>query len=399
MIQNKHFLSLVVFVVVIGCSFAQGGEVWAASLKPLLSSRPSFLGSLRESIRAMREGDLVRWKQALDRAEAYKDLFVNESPMGWFSDREIWLRLVRYHYHRAKVDCPDPTKPHEPSKQQLRQMYKKAESCLKEFQQAVSYFQRYFRGLCGHRCLAEGKKRDLYTQQGVLRMEALQFQLYLLRDYERFLFKTLWFRPISIWRTTAWKKKVETWRSMLTYAGILSPWVKRKQLRKQKADLLASTLRTFQRRTLGLRKSHGPVMQMATIGLLFTLSGAMGLLIYVSILELQQANFQSPYAEAGLAVIASVTTAGMILGVIALFALPDPQLFRELQHTHALYLSGNPPLPSRLQRVGRVFGDPPLSLGLRRVGRVSPVHLLPKVSTQNATIPIPVRAEILWRAW
>jgi hypothetical protein len=83
MIQNKHFLSLVVFVVVIGCSFAQGGEVWAASLKPLLSSRPSFLGSLRESIRAMRAGDLVRWKQALDRAEAYKDLFVNESPMGW----------------------------------------------------------------------------------------------------------------------------------------------------------------------------------------------------------------------------------------------------------------------------------------------------------------------------
>lgn len=230
-------------------------------------------------------------------------------------------------------------------------------------------------------------------------MEALQFQLYLLRDYERFLFKTLWFRPLSIWRTAAWKKKVETWRSMLTYAGILSPWVKRKQLRKQKAELLASTLRTFRRRTLGLRKSHGPMMQMATIGLLFTLSGATGLLMYVSILELQQANFQSPYAEAGLAVIASVTTAGMILGVIALFALPDPQLFRELQHAHARYLSGNPPLPSRLRRVGSASAHPPLPSALPRVGRAARVRLSPKVSVQNAPILMNTRAEILWRAW
>ncbi len=377
------------FAVAFGLFWLWGGEAKAALkasrlLRPSLSrsSRPSFLGNLRDAIKAMGNGDLVAWKRALDQAETYKDIYIEDAPMDWSYDREIWLRLLRYHYHRAKVDCPDPTEQAEPSKLQLTQIYKKAETCFKEFQQAVSHFQRYFRALCGYRCLSEEKKRDPYTQQGMLRMEALQFQLYLLRDYERVLFKTLWFRPLSIWRTVAWKKKMATWRAMLTHAGILSPWVKRKRLRKRKAKLLATTLRTFRRRTLELRKRHGPVMQMATLGLLFTLSGATGLLMYVSMLELQQASFQSPYAEAGFAVLASVTTAGMILGVAALFALPDPHIFRELQSAHALYLSGNPPAPSKTMRANK----PPTK---------------PRQTTPSRIPPIPLaeRAQVLWASW
>lgn len=322
------------------------GDVHAKRRLPLQSP---FFESLRSAASAMQQGDIAAWKDALEKAIALKELFLKDHAKEWSFDRDVWLLLMRYHFHLAQADCPVPQQK-QPTRAHVRALHQGASTCLKRLEKAISLFQRYFQKLCGYRCLTPGKKRNTYTLVGVQRIQRLQLKLYLLQDYEKFLFRLLWASSSSVRLSLQQKKRWSAWKSLLEYAGLsLSPQQKKKMLR-QKARLFLTTMNTFRHESATARRLHSPILDVATISLVLTLSSATALLLYVSILESLQYNLNGHYFEANLAVFAAIGSVSMIVSLVAIFALPDVGLYRKLQATHARYLSGFAPLPAKKKR-------------------------------------------------